>query len=359
MLWATSQQQQQQQQPPSPSHQSANVAVGDVRLQHNNSTSSTTTRSSSRSSTSSSAIRTSEDKGSLPQHVAFICDGNSRWAHSKGLETSQGHVQGADRLVQLLQQLQHDRISYCTLYGFSTENWKRPPHEIQNIFQVMEATAHAMFPRIVASSSSSSSLLSTASSMSSIRIKILGDLDDERIPYGLRRILQELQRITANQPSLQELTQRDHNDNDPSTAPHFLTVCLAINYGGQQDILQATKKVAAAVLAGELSLQDLDRREEYNNEEEDGSNAHGIFASYLSTAGIPDPDLIVRTSGEHRLSNFLLWNSAYSEFYVTDTLWPDFDIDSWHDALRWYQQRNRRFGSRESTPTAASPRSST
>ncbi len=122
--------------------------------------------------------------------------------------------------------------------------------------------------------------------------------------------------------------------------------------------MQATKKVVSAVLSGELSLQDLDRRGENNDKEggaADDDDVHNIFSSYLSTAGIPDPDLIIRTSGEHRLSNFLLWNSAYSEFYVTETLWPDFDSRSWYDALTWYQQRNRRFGSRESTtPTPAS-----
>lgn len=153
----------------------------------------------------------------------------------------------------------------------------------------------------------------------------------------------------------------DHNDNDPSTAPHILTVCLAINYGGRHDIVQATKKMVAAALAGELSLEDLDRREDdddNDNEKEHRTNAQSIFASYLCTAGIPDPDLIVRTSGEHRLSNFLLWNSAYSEFYVTETLWPDFDSRSWHDALTWYQQRSRRFGSRELTTNTPTPNDS-
>lgn len=148
-------------------------------------------------------------------------------------------------------------------------------------------------------------------------------------------ILQELQRITDQHQQKEDDLTKDK--------AHILTVCLAINYGGRQDIVHATKKLVAAIQAGELSLQDLD-----NNE--------ATFASYLSTAGIPDPDLIVRTSGEHRLSNFLLWNSAYSEFYVTDTLWPDFDIESWRGALEWYQQRSRRFGSRESTDQPKSDR---
>jgi undecaprenyl diphosphate synthase len=259
------------------------------------------------------------DTTKIPQHVAFICDGNSRWAHRRGLDTRHGHVQGADRLVQLLEQLKEDRISYCTLYGFSTENWRRPTEEIQEIFGVMEATARTLLPRLLQGGTGSS-----------IRIRILGDLHDERIPRGLRMILQELQRITD---------QHKQKENDlTNDKAHILTVCLAINYGGRQDIVHATKKLVAAIQAGELSLQDLDKNDT-------------TFASYLSTAGIPDPDLIVRTSGEHRLSNFLLWNSAYSEFYVTDTLWPDFDIESWHGALEWYQQRSRRFGSRDSGST--------
>lgn len=254
----------------------------------------------------------------IPQHVAFICDGNSRWAHRRGLHTREGHVQGADRLLDLLEQLQHDQIRYCTLYGFSTENWKRPKEEIQEIFGVMEATARTIFPRLLQKNRIGSS--------SYIRIRILGDLHDERIPLGLRMILQELQRTTD---------QQQHQGG----AGDILTVCLAINYGGRQDIVQATQKMVAAVQAGTLSLEDIDN--------------DSTFSSYLSTAGIPDPDLIVRTSGEHRLSNFLLWNSAYSEFYVTETLWPDFDIQAWHAALEWYQHRNRRFGSRE--PVAIHP----
>ena len=255
---------------------------------------------SSSSSSSSSSLR------QIPRHVAFICDGNSRWAQHHQVSTAQGHWKGADRLVELVETLKEDGISYCTLYGFSTENWKRPSQEIQEIFAVIEHTARTLLPRLMQDSSS-------------IQLRILGDLQDERIPLGVRKILQELQKMTGKQSNTS-----DESD-DKS-----LTVCLAINYGGRQDILQATQKLAAAILAGEI--------------QDDITDA--TLASYLSTSGIPDPDMIVRTSGEHRLSNFLLWNAAYSELYMTDVLWPDFDVQCWQEALLWYQQRHRRFGAR-------------
>ena len=242
----------------------------------------------------------------VPQHVAFICDGNSRWAKQNNCSTAQGHAKGADRLVELLEVLRDDGISYCTLYGFSTENWNRPDYEVKEIFRVMEQTARSLLPRVLKETSS-------------IKLRILGDLQDERIPYGLRAILREIQTITDRAARKNEKRK-------------VLTVCLAINYGGRQDILQATQKMMAAVVAGELAADEVTQDK---------------LSSFLSTAGIPHPDLIVRTSGEYRLSNFLLWNAAYSELYMTDVLWPDFDRACWDQALEWYQQRSRRFGSRD------------
>lgn len=238
----------------------------------------------------------------IPQHVAFICDGNSRWAQQHNCSTSQGHSKGADRLVDLLENLQADGVSYCTFFGFSTENWKRPTSEINEIFRVMELTARRLMPRLLQQSSS-------------VHLRILGDLQDDRIPLGLRKILQELQIRTHRVPKTDKA----------------LTVCLAVNYGGRQDMLQATQRIATEVAAGRMNPDNI---------------TQDVIASYLTTAGIPDPDLIVRTSGEHRLSNFLLWNVAYSELYVTDVFWPDFDAACWQEALLWYQRRNRRFGSR-------------
>jgi undecaprenyl diphosphate synthase len=227
----------------------------------------------------------------------------------------QGHSKGADRLVELLETLQADGITYCTLFGFSTENWNRPSQEIQDIFRIMEQTARNLVPRLLMPDVSQS-----------IQLRILGDLQDERIPFGLRTILQDLQTMTRKQ------------SNDPkATSKTTLTVCLAVNYGGRQDLVQATRKIAQEVAAGRLSPDAI---------------TQDVLESYLTTTGIPDPDLIVRSSGEHRLSNFLLWNAAYAELYVTDTLWPDFDAASWKQALQWYQQRHRRFGSRSPSPSA-------
>lgn len=245
----------------------------------------------------------------IPKHVAFICDGNSRWAQRHNLTRAQGHHRGADRLVDLLEDLQRDGVSYCTLYGFSTENWNRPFQEVLDIFQVMEETGRKMIPRLL------------TEKKPSIRVKILGEWQEERIPKGLRAILAELERLT---------TSKNHDAID-DLEDNTLTLCLAINYGGRQDILQATKKLTAAVAAGALAVDDI---------------TDETFSGFLSTADIPDPDLIVRTSGECRLSNFLLWNAAYSELYLTETLWPDFDAEAWQEALGWYQRRSRRYGSR-------------
>ena len=240
----------------------------------------------------------------IPTHVAFICDGNSRWAKQRSLPTAAGHMMGAARLVDLLEVLRDDGIQYCTFYAFSCENWKRSPEEIREIFKVVEQTARNVASRVMKKSSR-------------VQIRIVGDMQDERIPSGLKDILAELQEMTA----------KHKHDGESNT----LTVCLAINYGGRQDILQATQKLAQAIAEGKIRSNDV-------NEE--------TLASYLSTGGIPDPDIIVRTSGESRLSNFLLWNCAYSELYMTDTLWPDFDQGCWKEALHRYQQRQRRFGSR-------------
>lgn len=242
----------------------------------------------------------------IPRHVAFICDGNSRWAQQHNCSTIQGHSKGADRLVELLETLQADGITYCTLFGFSTENWNRPSQEVHDIFRVMEQTARQLVPRLVQESHS-------------IQLRILGDLQDDRIPYGLRTILRDLQTMTRRR---RDMSRR--NDKP-------LTVCLAVNYGGRQDLVQATRNIAKEVAAGRLSPDAINQ---------------DVLESFLTTAGIPDPDLIVRSSGEHRLSNFLLWNAAYAELYVTDVLWPDFDTASWKEALMWYQQRSRRFGTR-------------
>lgn len=245
----------------------------------------------------------------IPKHVAFICDGNSRWAAKRKLPASVGHLAGADRFVDIVEELRADGIEYCTFYGFSTENWTRPKAEIASIFWLMEQTARKLESRVL-------------SKASNIELRLLGNLDDERIPRSLKNVLEELQRTTS--------TSKQRNKKVGSSKT--LTVSLAVNYGGRQDIFQASQKLASAVMDGDIaSLDDI---------------TEDTLASFLSTSGIPDPDMIIRTSGEFRLSNFMLWNCAYSEIYITEVLWPDFDQSCWRQALSWYKQRQRRFGSR-------------
>lgn len=236
----------------------------------------------------------------VPKHVAFVCDGNSRWAKARHLPTAAGHAAGAERLIQILQCTRELGVEYCTMYGFSTENWQRPPVEIAEIFHVMEATVKRYKNFFLSQT---------------IVLKILGDLDDTRIPQSLRETLRTLENDTY----------RLHNNKEDA-----VTLCVAINYGGRQDILNASRKLA----------QQLQRDPDFELTE-------ASFSTLLDTANVPDPDLIIRTSGETRLSNFLLWNSAYSELYFTETYWPDFDEENLQSALQWYQSRKRRFGKRE------------
>jgi undecaprenyl diphosphate synthase len=273
-----------------------------------------------------------------------------------------GHSTGADRLVQLIghiadvtthschhhhhhqendhpQQDDTTRIDYVTLYGFSTENWQRSSQEIRDIFQVVEMTARTLLLQhqvnYFRNHFSSSTRRQQQQRRRPIQVKILGHLDDTRIPNGLRQALRELERatnITATSASTTNtMGQTNNNNNNNNLDKHVLTVCIAINYGGQQDITHACQQLAQCVASGALSPQDITPQ---------------LVADHLCTATIPHPDMIVRTSGECRLSNFLLWESAYTELYMTDTLWPDFDIPCWNDALLWYSQRQRRFGSR-------------
>jgi undecaprenyl diphosphate synthase len=255
-----------------------------------------------------------QDHKRVPKHVAFVCDGNSRWAKARNLPTSVGHGVGADRLLDVLAFLKNDGVAYCTMYGFSTENWRRPAAEVAEILSVMEITARGFHDRAL---------------KERYRVKVLGNLDDKRIPTGLRDILQKLERETANMTN---------DSNQPA-----LTVCLAVNYGGRQDIVNASLQLAKEIASGNIHPDDV---------------TEDTVASLLCTSGIPDPDLIIRTSGECRLSNFLLWNTAYSEIYFTPELWPDFRNDSWKAALAWYSQRKRRFGSREEVKLPIRPTTS-
>ena len=244
--------------------------------------------------------------GLLPRHVAFICDGNSKWANARRVPASVGHLTGADRLMDTIQTLKRIGVQYATFYAFSTENWKRPPQEIEDILSMMTRTARKFYCKAMDDDSNSN-----------IRIKILGDVHDERIPNGLREILLKLEQQCDACPNRQTAT--------------IMTVCFAINYGGRQDILNASLRLAEAISSGQVYGKNV--TEEH-------------FSSLLSTSDLPDPDSIIRTGGEKRLSNFFLWNSAYSELYFSNVLWPDVDETFVMEALEWFSTRSRQFGGR-------------
>jgi undecaprenyl diphosphate synthase len=241
-----------------------------------------------------------------PKHIAFICDGNSRWAKARNLPSIAGHAAGANRLIETVKALQRKGVAYCTMYAFSTENWRRPASEVRDILFLFEETTRRFYDWAL---------------REGVTVKVLGDLDDERIPSGLRDIIERLERESAGTG-----TSADEGNK--------LTLSIAINYGGRKDILNASKRMALA-LAEDDSL-DIDAITEEK------------FGSFLATGSLPSPDLLIRTS-ESRLSNFMLWDLAYTEIYFVDTLWPDFDEASLDDALDWYKQRKRRFGARQAT----------
>lgn len=227
-----------------------------------------------------------------PEHVAVIMDGNGRWANSQGMSRIAGHKRGVDSVKALIKScITHD-IPYLSIFAFSSENWNRPRSEISALMDLLANALETQTKKL---------------NENGVRLRLLGDLSrfDERI--------QTL--------ALAAQSATEHNDK--------LVFNVAINYGGRWDITQACQKLAEQVAAG--TLQPADINEEKINQ-------------HLSSAGTPDPDLFIRTSGEYRISNFLLWQAAYSEFYFTDELWPDFDEDSFTQALLKYTRRERRFG---------------
>jgi undecaprenyl diphosphate synthase len=245
-----------------------------------------------------------------PKHVAFICDGNVRWAQQRNQSVIFGHRQGAQRLIDTLPVLREHGVECCTMFAFSTENWNRSPQEVSSVFRVMEQTAHDFYDKAC---------------REQIHIQVLGNLDDERIPKSLVKALGRLQEGTLATSSLA----------DSEHLTNRFTLNLAINYGGRKDLVQAAQQLARQVQLGLLQPDDI---------------TEDHLTSSLSTRHLADPDLIIRTSGEYRLSNFLLWNAAYAELYFTDCLWPDFDREELRAALEWYAERQRRFGGRNNMP---------
>ncbi|MDS3862054.1 polyprenyl diphosphate synthase [Thermosynechococcaceae cyanobacterium BACA0444] len=232
------------------------------------------------------------DRERLPRHVAVIMDGNGRWAKNRHLPRIMGHQRGVDSLKDLLRCCKDWGIQALTAYAFSTENWGRPVPEVEFLMTLFERVLRRELAEMVAEG---------------VQIHFVGDL--ACLPASLQEEINRAMAATAHNQKIQFV--------------------VATNYGGRREIIQACRSLAQRVQTGELQPEDIDERQ---------------FEHHLYTVGLPDLDLLIRTSGEMRVSNFLLWQVAYAEIYVTDTLWPDFDRNAFHEALRNFQHRQRRFG---------------
>ena len=224
----------------------------------------------------------------LPRHVGIIMDGNGRWAKLKGLPRVEGHRRGAKRAKEIIQAARDLGIGTLTLYSFSLENWQRPSSEIAFLMKLLELYLLKEMHNF---------------KKQEINFRFIGDLN--RLPANLHRLVERTEALTSDCKEM--------------------ILAAAISYSGRDEILRAVKKA----IAYGIDPKDIDEK---------------LFSSLLDTSGLPEPDLIIRTSGEKRISNFLLWQSAYSEFYFTDTTWPDFGKEQFIEALTDYQARNRRFG---------------
>ena len=230
--------------------------------------------------------------GTLPAHVAIIMDGNGRWATSRGLSRSSGHVEGVNTVRRITEESSRLGIKYLTLYTFSTENWNRPADEVDALMHLISIAIERETPDLI---------------KNNVRLTMIGDI--ERLPEEPRRRLEGCFAATAHCTGL--------------------TLCLAISYSARWEITRAARILARKAAEGSLDPESIN---------------DDIFASSLTTAGIPDPDLLIRTGGDNRVSNYLLWQIAYSELIFTDTFWPDFSPEEYRNIIRTYQTRERRFG---------------
>lgn len=228
----------------------------------------------------------------LPRHIAIIMDGNGRWAKKRGLPRVAGHRAGTETLKEIVEESINLGIPYLTVYAFSTENWKRPREEV-----------NALMGLLVEYIDKELDLLHE----NGVKIRMLGR-SDQLPPEALQSIKKAIAATAEN---------------------NRLNLQIALNYGGRREIIEAVNAIFEEYRAGKIKTKELTEE---------------MFSNYLYTAGLPDPDLVIRPSGELRLSNFLLWQSAYSEFWVTNVLWPDFNVTEYHRAIRDYQQRHRRYG---------------
>ena len=228
----------------------------------------------------------------VPRHVAIILDGNGRWARSKGMPRNYGHAQGSKNVERICEEAWRMGIKYLTVYAFSTENWSRPKDEVDALMKLLRNYMKTC--------------LKTAAK-NDMKVRVIGD--KTRLDDDIRSRIAELEEATKNNGGL--------------------NFQIALNYGSRDEIVRAVQRIAADVRVGKMEPEDITSE---------------VISSYLDTHDIPDPDLLIRTSGEERLSNFLLWQLAYSEFYFTDVLWPDFTKEDLVKAIEQYNARDRRYG---------------
>ena len=231
------------------------------------------------------------DIGNL-QHIAFIMDGNRRWAKQRGLPTFQGHKKGADTLVEIAKAVRNCGIKYMTIYAFSTENWQRSDTEVAQLMGLLRQYLDSGFKEL---------------QKDNVRIVFIGERN-----MLAADIVQKIEKIEQ---------ETQHNTE--------VTLCVALSYGGRQEIVATTKKIARQVAEGKISVDDINV---------------DLLAQNLYTADIPDPDLMIRTGGEIRISNYLLWQLSYSELYFSQTLWPDFEVAELTQIIENYTKRERRYG---------------
>jgi undecaprenyl diphosphate synthase len=232
------------------------------------------------------------DPSRLPRHVAIIMDGNGRWAESRGMRRLSGHRRGKDSVKAIVEASRELGIEFLSLYAFSSENWQRPETEVSGLMRLLKQYLTNELDRMM---------------QNGVRLRVIGNV--QRLPADVQRALQRVVKETLDNTGL--------------------TVTLALSYSAREEIVAAVRAIACKVRDGELAPESIDE---------------ALVTRSLGTAGIPDPDLLIRTSGEVRLSNFLLWQVAYTEIYITETLWPDFREKEFLEALRQFQARERRFG---------------
>ena len=232
------------------------------------------------------------DRQKVPQHIAIIMDGNGRWAKQQGENRIYGHYEGVNSVRDVVEAAGEVGVKYITLYAFSTENWNRPKEEVDALMELLVSTISAETPQL---------------NKKNVRLQAIGNLNS--LPAACLQELNESIELTSKNTGL--------------------TLVLALSYSAKWELISAVKQIANDVKNGQLNVDDITEKQ---------------IEQYLCTKHIPDPELMIRTSGEHRISNFLLWQLAYAEFYFTDKLWPDFRKDDLYEAILNYQNRERRFG---------------